>query len=251
MDGQCLHRLSGIQASSRRARRIQRQVHVESDDSAGRVVRHAGESCARDLSQFLSACDTMAVQRPSSGSLTRSRTPHAMLPNTLTSRLAVSDTRDALLSEVRRGLVRRPRSLSPWMFYDANGSRLFECITRVPEYYLTRTERHILTCFADVIIALTPSDPSQPVRLVELGAGTAAKTDILLKAVLRTPRPVLYLPVDVSPRALAIARGRITSWSADIRVEPAVANYVTDPPWLRPFDGATLALYLGSSIGKF
>ena len=55
-----------------------------------------------------------------------------------------TDARQALTWEVCRGLTARPRSLSPWMFYDAEGSRLFECITTLPEYYPTRTERTIL-----------------------------------------------------------------------------------------------------------
>ena len=58
----------------------------------------------------------------------------------------------ALTREVRRGLIARPRSLSPWMFYDAEGSRLFERITTLPEYYPTRTERAILAGHADAII---------------------------------------------------------------------------------------------------
>ena len=62
-------------------------------------------------------------------------------------------TREALTREVRRGLIARPRSLSPWMFYDAEGSRLFERITTLPEYYPTRTERAILAGHADAIIA--------------------------------------------------------------------------------------------------
>jgi hypothetical protein len=62
------------------------------------------------------------------------------------------DTREMLIKEVQRGLFRRPRSLAPWMFYDAHGSRLFERITALPEYYPTRTERNIFANFAEAII---------------------------------------------------------------------------------------------------
>src|SRR4051794_33924517 len=86
--------------------------------------------------------------------------------------------RETLICEVRRGLLSRPRSLAPWMFYDARGSRLFEQITRLPEYYPSRTERNILASFCDAIIAAACPDQSQTVRIVELGAGTAAKTTI-------------------------------------------------------------------------
>src|SRR6202521_491072 len=97
--------------------------------------------------------------------------------------LAAADAREALIREVRRGLIARPRSLSPWMFYDAEGSRLFERITTLPEYYPTRTERAILARHADAIVARAHNagshrDRSLPLRLVELGAGTASKTCI-------------------------------------------------------------------------
>src|SRR5579871_5792708 len=98
---------------------------------------------------------------------------------------ATADEREALTREVRRGLTARPRSLSPWMFYDAEGSRLFERITTLPEYYPTRTERAILAGHADAIIAAAHWDRSLPLRLVELGAGTASKTRILLEAAMR------------------------------------------------------------------
>ena len=119
--------------------------------------------------------------------------------------LAPLDARDALIDEVWRGLAERPRSLVPWMLYDAEGSRLFERITTLPEYYPTRTERHILADSADAIIAATGSDYSRPLRLLELGAGTAAKTGLLLSAATCLRNEVIYLPVDVSSDALDAA----------------------------------------------
>src|SRR5580658_11232784 len=119
--------------------------------------------------------------------------------------LAPLDTREALIDEVWRGLPERPRSLVPWMLYDSEGSRLFECITTLPEYYPTRTERDILANCAEAIITATGSDYSPPLRLLELGAGTAAKTGILLEAATRLRNDVIYLPVDVSPDALDAA----------------------------------------------
>src|ERR1700684_2940860 len=90
------------------------------------------------------------------------------------------DTRETLIWEVQRGLLMRPRSLPPWMFYDARGSGIFERITQLPEYYPTRTERDILMSWSDAIIAAACPDKSELVRLVELGAGTASKSTILL-----------------------------------------------------------------------
>jgi len=160
-------------------------------------------------------------------------------------------TREALTREVRRGLISRPRSLSPWMFYDAEGSRLFERITTLPEYYPTRTERAILAGNADAIIAAAHGDRSLRLRLVELGAGTASKTCILLEAALRVSNDVAYVPVDVCPDALELACQNVAFALPEVRIQPIVRNYVTHPLQLDPFDGTTLALYIGTSIGNF
>jgi L-histidine N-alpha-methyltransferase len=160
-------------------------------------------------------------------------------------------THEALICEVQRGLLKRPRSLAAWMFYDGCGSRLFERITQLPEYYPTRTERNILASSADAIIAAASADKSRPMRLAELGAGTASKTVILLDAVVRLQSEILYMPVDVSAEALDIAREAIESALPEVCVQPIVTNYVTHPPQLESFNGTTLAIYIGSSIGNF
>src|SRR6201988_3081257 len=99
--------------------------------------------------------------------------------------LARFDAREELIDQVWRCLAKRPRSLVPWMLYDSEGSRLFERITTLPEYYPTRTERDILANYAEAIVRATGSDRSRPLRLLELGAGTAAKTGIVLEAATR------------------------------------------------------------------
>src|SRR6202161_3425530 len=152
--------------------------------------------------------------------------------------LAPLDTREALIDEVWRGLPKRPRSLVPWMLYDSEGSHLFECITTLPEYYPTRTERAIWANDADAIITATGSDYSRPLRLLELGAGTAAKTGILLKAATRLRNEVIYFPVDVSSDALDDACDSIGCLLPDVQLQPMVANYVTHPPKLERFKGA-------------
>jgi len=165
--------------------------------------------------------------------------------------LAPLDAREALIDEVWRGLRKRPRSLVPWMLYDAEGSRLFECITKLPEYYPTRTERDILASYAEAIVTATGSDYSRALRLLELGAGTASKTGILLKAATCLRSEVVYLPVDVSSDALDAACDSIGCLLPDVQLQPMVANYVTHPPKLERFEGNTLAMYIGSSIGNF
>jgi L-histidine Nalpha-methyltransferase len=160
-------------------------------------------------------------------------------------------TRQALTREVQRGLINRPRSLSPWMFYDAEGSRLFERITTLPEYYPTRTERAILARRADAIVAAAQGDRSSRLRVVELGAGTASKTGILLEAALRISDSVSYVPIDVSSDALELACQNMAYALPEVRTQPLIQNYTTQPLRLEPFDGTTLALYIGSSIGNY
>ena len=86
-----------------------------------------------------------------------------------------------LIFEVQRGLLTWPRSLAPWIFYDELGSGLFERITNLTEYYLTRTESSMLAGHADAIIAEACAR-QQPLRTLELGAGTVSKTAALLEA---------------------------------------------------------------------
>jgi L-histidine N-alpha-methyltransferase len=163
---------------------------------------------------------------------------------------------DAVAAEVRAGLTSDPKTLSPWLFYDEEGSRLFEQITELPEYYLTRAERSLFTAHADEIIALAaePSgtDPAPMLTLIELGAGTATKTGILLAAAVRRQRTVVYQPVDVSETALAEATENIRTNIPGVTVRCQVADYTTQAlPLNRLPNTRTLALYIGSSIGNF
>jgi len=156
--------------------------------------------------------------------------------------------REAVLREALSGLTATRKTLPPWLFYDERGSQLFEQITTLPEYYLTRTERDIFAANADEIFLGIDS----PVTIAELGAGTAAKTGILLRAATRFQPEVLYQPIDVSSSALDEACAAITAHIAGVVVESRVANYVTETFTLhRPEDHRILALYIGSSIGNF
>src|SRR6202022_3673427 len=84
-------------------------------------------------------------------------------------------TNEAVAREARTGLTAKPKTLSPWLFYDEAGSHLFEEITELPEYYLTRTERSIFAAHADGILseAALGQGPAGKLTLIELGAGTA------------------------------------------------------------------------------
>ncbi len=148
----------------------------------------------------------------------------------------------------RTGLTSPQKTLAPWLFYDERGSQLFEQITLLPEYYLTRTERALLQRYSEDILLHVGS----PVTVVELGAGTASKTGILLKAATRLQEDVLYQPIDVSPTALDEASVNIEEHVPGVTVRSQIANYVTEPILIqRPEDHKILALYIGSSIGNF
>src|SRR3984957_21187339 len=94
--------------------------------------------------------------------------------------------------EVLNGLSDRPKTLSPWLFYDQAGSQLFEEITELPEYYVTRTERKILAEHAAEIV--TAAAGGRDLSIIELGAGTATKTGLLLSAAVGFRGGVTYSP---------------------------------------------------------
>jgi L-histidine Nalpha-methyltransferase len=161
-----------------------------------------------------------------------------------------ASTYEAIAHEVRSGLSATPKTLSPWLFYDEAGSSLFEQITELPEYYLTRTERGIFATHADEILQSAAGD--KMLTLIELGAGTATKTGLLLAAAVRQQGSVVYQPVDVSESALAAARDNILANIPGVTVRVQVADYTREPlPLNRLPNTRTLALYIGSSIGNF
>ncbi len=124
---------------------------------------------------------------------------------------------------VRAGLASRPKRLPAWLFYDHAGSRLFEAITELPEYYLTRTERGILAANAGEMVARA-ADGAR-LRITELGAGSADKTRLLLRAAVERQGTVLYEPVDVSASALDGAKQRIEREIAGVTVAPRAMDY--------------------------
>lgn len=158
---------------------------------------------------------------------------------------------EIVLREAVRGLALPSgvqKTLPPWLFYDERGSALFEQITALPEYYLTRAERSIFSQYSAEILAFSRT----PFTVVELGAGTASKTGILLAAAAQEQPELLYQPIDVSDSALSEADAVLMNAIPGLRIEPQVANYVTDTYKIqRPAGCSILALYIGSSIGNF
>jgi L-histidine Nalpha-methyltransferase len=171
-----------------------------------------------------------------------------------------SQTELRVASAVSDGLSARPKSLPAWLFYDDAGSDLFDQITQLPEYYLTRTEREILTAHAAEMTAQAAESEGErrccsgPVRLriAELGAGSADKTRLLLTVVAARQGTLIYEPVDVSASALEAARERIELEIPAVEVIPRVADYMHGLDLEPSASGERrLVLYIGSSIGNF
>ena len=150
---------------------------------------------------------------------------------------------------VREGLLQRRKSLPPWLFYDAEGSRLYECITQLPEYYLTRTERQILEDHADSIVEHAAAGAALLYPL-EFGAGTATKSELLVAAIARRQLAVECYLCDVSPEPLQIAADRITHRLAHVRVHTVLGHHESGLEALGALPVRQVAMFLGSSIGN-
>ena len=150
--------------------------------------------------------------------------------------------------DVRAGLAARPMRLAPKYFYDELGSALFDAITRLPEYYLTRVERDLLATYGGEIVDAV----GIPLELVELGSGSAAKTRILIDALLDRQTSLVYRPIDISPEALVEAGLALEATYPRLRIVASAADYFT---LLRrgalAADDRVLALFLGSNVGNF
>jgi L-histidine N-alpha-methyltransferase len=149
-----------------------------------------------------------------------------------------------MLADVRRGLLATPRELPPTYFYDAEGSRLFDEITRLPEYYLTRAERALLETHAGEIVR-----EARPRALAELGAGTATKSRVLLRA-MSAVGPTQYLPIDVDGATLRATAASIRHELPEVEVVPIVAD-MRDDVCAAGARHPLLYAFLGSTIGNF
>jgi L-histidine Nalpha-methyltransferase len=157
----------------------------------------------------------------------------------------VHRSRQQMLGDVRDGLTASPKQLSPKYFYDERGSELFEEITQLPEYYLTRSERSLLELRIPEIVAAV-----RPCSLVELGAGSATKTRIILDAMRASGCSECYVPIDVSRDFLEATAMRLKVDYPDVRITPVVSD-ITEPFELPPGASPTLVAFLGSTIGNF
>jgi L-histidine N-alpha-methyltransferase len=150
--------------------------------------------------------------------------------------------------DVLAGLCAAPKTLPSKYFYDELGSALFDAITVLPEYYLTRAETAILREWGwEIVRAL-----GTPIGFVELGSGSAAKTRVLIEEALRVQRTLRYCPIDISGEALhASARSLVDAYPG-LSVSGFVGDYfsILREPRLRR-EGKVLAMLMGSNIGNY
>jgi L-histidine Nalpha-methyltransferase len=150
----------------------------------------------------------------------------------------------ALRADARAGLTAVPKALPPKWFYDERGSELFEKITHLDEYYPPRAERSILRAVAGEIAAATRAR-----TLVELGAGAADKTRLLLDALREEGTLASFVPVDVSEEALIGAAYRIGEGYPGLAVTAVVSDF-EEHLGLPDAEGARLVAFLGGTIGN-
>jgi len=156
-----------------------------------------------------------------------------------------ADLRSGLLADARAGLTAEQKWLPPKYFYDARGSELFEQITALEEYYPTRTEYALLERYGGEIARAAGAD-----TLLELGAGSARKTRLLLDGMARAGHLSGYVPVDVSSEALAEAVEGIRREYSGLYVRGVVADIEHQLAQLPTHDTRMIAL-LGSTLGNF
>ncbi|MTE16396.1 L-histidine N(alpha)-methyltransferase [Nocardia aurantiaca] len=158
--------------------------------------------------------------------------------------LTDADLTAALRADVLRGLTADSKWLPPKWLYDARGSELFEEITNLPEYFPNRTERTLLERAVDEIAALAQAEV-----LVELGAGSAAKTRLLLSALSAGGPLKAYVPQDVSLSALRGAAAQAAAEFAGLSVHGVVSDF-TDTLRTLPGGGRRLVAFLGGTLGN-
>jgi L-histidine Nalpha-methyltransferase len=154
------------------------------------------------------------------------------------------DTLHEMIEDVRDGLTRPFKELSPKYFYDARGSELFERITEQPEYYPTRCERAILNRRGPEIIERTGAE-----ELVELGSGSASKTRALLYAMAGAGKLRRYVPIDVSQSVVERCAGELTELYPGLELHGLIGDFMRDLGRI-PEGDRRLFAFLGGTIGN-
>lgn len=161
-----------------------------------------------------------------------------------------SSTINEFARHVFIGLNKSPKKMSSKYFYDETGSKIYEEIMNLPEYYLVRSEKEILTYFATDIGNLMEG---KPFNLIELGAGNGEKTSVLLKNFVSRALDFEYVPIDISPSAVEDLINKLNKDIPDLITQGYVAEYFNALKYLKEHNKTrkSLVLFLGSNIGNF
>lgn len=150
--------------------------------------------------------------------------------------------------DVRAGLTAQPKHLSSKYFYDDLGSALFDAITHLPEYYLTRAETEILHEWGWEIVRVL----DEPVEFLELGSGSANKTRRLIEEALRVQPTLMYHPLDISPDTLRSSSATLVEHFPGLRVRAYAGDYFTVlRSGVLSFEQRVLAMLMGSNLGNY
>jgi L-histidine Nalpha-methyltransferase len=161
-----------------------------------------------------------------------------------------SNANTGLLNEILLGLTAEKKTLPSKLLYDATGSDLFQRITELPEYYLTRTEKKLLGTRAADIVASVPLEPDRGRALVEFGASDESKAVSLLDAA--ESHFSAYLAIDISPSVLGPLRARMQVSHPQIKVETLLADFLQPLAIPGAFSEMHMVGFLpGSTIGQF
>ncbi|HEY4156905.1 MAG TPA: L-histidine N(alpha)-methyltransferase, partial [Polyangiaceae bacterium] len=166
-------------------------------------------------------------------------------------RALVEGKRASVHEAVLHGLQRAQKSLPAWLLYDDEGSRLYQQITQLPEYYPWRAERQIFADHGRAIIAAAAREWRGPLRLAELGAGDAEKSELLLEALIERQGSASFMPIDVSSAALEVARARLARQQSRVSVRPFVGRHEQAFRAIRELGQRKLVLFIGSSIANY
>ncbi len=153
--------------------------------------------------------------------------------------------------DVRRGLSAAPKFLSSKYFYDDEGSRLFQEIMKLPEYYLTRAESEVFsTQTREIFEAFTKV--SETFDLIELGAGDGSKTFLLVDYFLKQEVDFTYVPIDISAEALSFLTEKFQTQFPRLSIQTEQGDYFQKLGTFRSkSDKRKIILFLGSNIGNF
>ena len=161
-------------------------------------------------------------------------------------------TKNKIASDVLNGLTSTPKYLLPKYFYDDEGSRIFTDIMGMPEYYLTRCEKEILTSQKEALTKEFVKGNPQHIELIELGSGDGLKTKVLLRHMLLRDVSFSYTPVDISADANEKLVAGLAAEMPNLNVIPRTGDYFEVMKSLNGHPGTRrIVLFLGSNIGNF